>query len=105
VAYPVKNPSLEIVALRQEPLVVIRSIRRRAEHHRLRAGHPDAQGAGQNFEGSWRRGEAVMEFDNVDAAKRAVEIDVASAMGNSPNRRSGISYATLRLIKHTISVT
>ena len=70
VAYPVKDSKLEIVALRKEPLVLIchpqhpfakqKSVKLKslaeAKNHRVRAGHPDAQGAGQNFEGARRRG-------------------------------------------------
>jgi DNA-binding transcriptional LysR family regulator len=47
----------------------------RAEIHRLRAGHPDAQGARQNFEGHGVEVKHVMEFDNIETVKRAVEID------------------------------
>ena len=71
VAYPVKDSKLEIIPLRKEPLVLIchpqhpfaksKSVKlkdaRRPEIHRLRAGHPDAQGAGQDFEGVRRERE------------------------------------------------
>jgi len=69
IAYPVKDTKLEIVPLRKEPLVVIchsaASVRQAQDHqaeiacrpktHRVRAGHPDAPGAGQDFEAA-RRG-------------------------------------------------
>jgi DNA-binding transcriptional LysR family regulator len=65
VAYPVKDSKLEIVAAAQgtagADLPSATSLcqtkihqtqgARRPENHRLRAGHPHAQGAGQNFEG------------------------------------------------------
>ena len=73
VAYPVNaTRSWKSSPLRKDPLVLIchpqhpfaksKSVKlkalRRPEIHRLRAGHPDAQGAGQNFEGKRRRGAA-----------------------------------------------
>jgi DNA-binding transcriptional LysR family regulator len=72
VAYPSKDSKLEIIPLRKEPLVLIchpqhpfakQKIHqaqgaRRAENHRLRAGHPHAQGAGQNPARIRRGGEA-----------------------------------------------
>ena len=64
VAYPVKDSKLEIVGFRKDPLVLIchpqhpfakmkasSSSRLPARNHRVRAGHPDAQGPGQDFEG------------------------------------------------------
>ena len=72
VAYPIKDSKLEIVPLRKEPLVFIchpqhpfakqKSIKLKAlagpEGHRLRARHPDPQGARQNPARTRRRGEA-----------------------------------------------
>ena len=69
VAYPAKDSKLEIIPLRKEPLVLVchpnhpfaklKTVRlkaaRRTKNHRVRAGHPDAQGTRQNFEGI-RRG-------------------------------------------------
>ena len=82
VAYPAKDAKLEIVPLRKDPLVLIchpqhpfakqKTIKlkaaRRAEGHRLRAGHPDPQGAGQDLEGT-RRGREARRWNSTTSRR------------------------------------
>jgi len=89
VAYPVKDPKIEIIALRKEPLVLVshpqhpfakmKSVKLKALAGQKIIGFepdiPTRKGAGQDFEGARRRGEARHGIDNVETVKRAVEID------------------------------
>ena len=88
VAYPVKNPKLEIVALRKEPLVLVchppTPVREAGQGVAagsqwtelcwLRAKHPHAPGIGPDFKTHRVGARYEVEFDNVDTVKRAVEI-------------------------------
>jgi len=109
VAYPAKHPKLEIVALRQEPLVLVCN----PEHPFAKLNQVRLQELqGQKFVGfapdiPTRRaldrifkthGVSVsyeMEFDNVDTVKRAVEIDAGVAIVPAATSVSEVAKRTL----------
>ena len=89
VAYPAKDPKLEIVALAKEPLVVIchpqhpfaklKSVKLKALIGQNIIGFepdiPTRRALDKILKGHGVEVKYVMEFDNVDTVKRAVEID------------------------------
>jgi DNA-binding transcriptional LysR family regulator len=113
VAYPVRDPKLEIVALRKDPLVLI-----------CHPQHPFAKLksiklknlAGQKFV-SFERDiptrkaldkllkdhgvsvEHVMEFDNIETVKRAVEIDSGVAIVPQETIRQEVNNQTLTSLR------
>jgi DNA-binding transcriptional LysR family regulator len=113
VAYPAKDPKLEIVALRKDPMVLI-----------SHPSHPIAKNrtvrlkelAGQKFVGfdpdiptrkaidkilrdSGVQVEYTMEFDNIETVKRAVEIDAGLAIIPRSTILQEVSKNTLAEIK------
>jgi len=78
--FPLRKDRFVLICHPQHPLArnsASPQSRFRPEFIRVRAGHPDAQSAGQNPEGERRERQHVMEFDNIETVKRAVEIDAA----------------------------
>jgi len=109
VAYPQKDPSLEVVALRKEPLVLIchphhplaklKSLKlKELQGQKFIHFEPDipTRRAIDRALKEARVGvESVMEFDNIETAKRAVEIDAGVALVPQPTITQEVANKTL----------
>jgi DNA-binding transcriptional LysR family regulator len=68
--------------------------------HRLRPGHPDAQGARPVLpRDSASRLEPSMEFDNIETLKRAVEVDAGVALVPEGTIRQEVEQGTLVMLR------
>ncbi len=113
VAYPARDPKLEIIALRKDPLVLACS-----PHHALAKARSVRikSLAGQKFVGFQRdiptrkavdkilkdhgvSADYVMEFDNIETVKRAVEIDSGVAIVPHETIRQEVANQTLAAVK------
>ncbi len=113
VAYPVRDPKLEIVHLRKDPLVLICH----PQHHFAKMKGIKLKAlSGQKFV-SFERDiptrratdkllkdhgvsvEHVMEFDNIETVKRAVEIDSGVAIVPQETIRQEVANQTLAAVK------
>jgi DNA-binding transcriptional LysR family regulator len=113
VAYPVRDPKLEVVNIRKDPLVVICH----PQHPLARQKSLRLKGiAGQKFVAFERDiptrkaldkllkehnvpVEVTMEFDNIETVKRAVEIDSGISIVPSETVRQEVANQTLAAIK------
>jgi DNA-binding transcriptional LysR family regulator len=94
VAYPIKDPKLEVIPLRKDPLVVIchpqnplaktKSIKLRALNGQKFIGFdpdiPTRKALDKVLRDYQVTVNMVMEFDNIETVKRAVEIDAGVAI-------------------------
>jgi DNA-binding transcriptional LysR family regulator len=113
VAYPIRDAKLEIIPLRKDPLVLIvhpqsplaklKSIKAKAL-----AGHkfvgfekdiPTRKAVDKLLKDHGVSPEYIMEFDNIETVKRAVEIDSGVAIVPQETTRQEVTNQTLAAIK------
>jgi LysR family transcriptional regulator, transcriptional activator of the cysJI operon len=113
VAYPVRNRKLEIYPLRKEPLVLIchpEHALARSKWLRLKAlsgqkfigfepDIPTRKALDRILKHRAVRVQHVMEFDNVETVKRAVEIDAGVAIVPEGTVRQEVAKGTLAQVK------
>lgn len=113
VAYPQKDPALEVVPLRKEPLVLIchphhplgraKSIKlKELEGQKFIHFEPDIptrRAIDKALKEARVAVESVMEFDNIETAKRAVEIDAGVAIVPEPTIIQEVSKKTLAAVR------
>ncbi len=113
VAYPARDPKLEIVQMRKDPLVLICH----PQHHfakqkgiKLKAlnGHkfvsferdiPTRRATDKLLKDHGVSVEHVMEFDNIETVKRAVEIDSGVAIVPQETIRQEVANGTLAAVR------
>jgi DNA-binding transcriptional LysR family regulator len=112
VAYPQKDPGLEVVALRKEPLVLIchphhplakcKSIKlKELQGQKFIHFEPDIptrRAIDRAFKEARVTVEGAMEFDNIETAKRAVEIDAGVAIVPEPTITQEVAKKTLAAV-------
>ena len=113
VAYPVKDPKLEIVPLRKDKMVVIchpkhalaksdnLSFKDLADQNFI-AFEPDIptrKAIDKALKDAGVEVDAVMEFDNIETVKRAVEIDAGIAIVPATTVQQEVSKHTLKAIE------
>jgi len=112
VAYPIHHPKLGIIPLRQEPLVLACHPQHPLAKHktiRLKALNgakfisfepdiPTRKALDKLFNGHHVQVEHVMEFDNIETVKRAVEVDCGVAIVPEPSIRQEVANQTLAAI-------
>ena len=112
VAYPQKDPGLEVVPLRKEPLVLIchphhplaklKSIKlKELQGQKFIHFEPDIptrRAIDKVLKEARVTVELVMEFDNIETAKRAVEIDAGVAIVPEPTVMQEVSKRTLAAV-------
>jgi LysR family transcriptional regulator, transcriptional activator of the cysJI operon len=113
VAYPIRDPKLEIVQLRKDPLVLICHPQHAlAKHKGIRlkalAGQkfvsferdiPTRRALDKMLKDAGVTVEHVMEFDNIETVKRAVEIDSGVAIVPQETIRQEVANQTLASVK------
>jgi DNA-binding transcriptional LysR family regulator len=109
VAYPVRDPSLEIIPLRKELLVVIchpshafakaRSLRvselQGQKFIQFETDIPTRRAIDRFLKESKVSVQTVMEFDNIETVKRAVEVEAGVAIVPQPTVAQEVSKKTL----------
>ena len=112
VAYPVHNPKLGIIALRKEPLVLACHPQHPlAKHKRIslkalrgvkfvsfEPDLPTRKALDKIFKGKGVEVEHVMEFDNIETVKRAVEVNCGVAIVPEPSIRQEVANRTLAAV-------
>ena len=112
VAYPQKEPGLEVVPLRKEPLVLIchphhplarlKSIKLKElqgqKFIHFEADIPTRRAIDKALKEARVSVELAMEFDNIETAKRAVEIDAGVAIVPEPTITQEVSKKTLAAV-------
>ncbi|HWX21869.1 MAG TPA: LysR family transcriptional regulator [Candidatus Binatia bacterium] len=113
VAYPTRDPKLEIVALRKDPLVVIchpqhplakqKSIKFKSLNGQkfvsFEKDIPTRRALDKLLKDHGVSADHVMEFDNIETVKRAVEIDSGIAIVPQETIRQEVSNQTLASVK------
>jgi LysR family transcriptional regulator, transcriptional activator of the cysJI operon len=113
VAYPQKDPGLEVVPLRKEPMVLIchphhplaklKSIKlKELQGQKFIHFEPDIptrRAIDRVLKEAHVSVELVMEFDNIETAKRAVEIDAGVAIVPEPTITQEVSKRTLAAVQ------
>ena len=109
VAYPVRDPKLEIIPLRKDPLVLachpqhpfakLKSVRLKALNgQKLISFEPDMptrKALDKLLKGQGVAVKHVMEFDNIETVKRAVELDCGVAIVPETTIRQEVADQTL----------
>jgi DNA-binding transcriptional LysR family regulator len=112
VAYAVRNPKLEIVPLRKDPLVLtchprhpmasLKSVEIKALDGEKFVGFepdlPTRMALDRIFDAQHVRVENVMEFDNIETVKRAVELDCGVAIVPAATVRQEVANKTLAAV-------
>ena len=112
VAYPVADPTLEIVLLRKEPLVLachpqhpfaaLKCISLKAlKGQKFISFEPDLptrKALDKMFKGHGVAVEHVMEFDNIETVKRALELDCGVAIVPEPSVKQEVAAGSLTAV-------
>jgi LysR family transcriptional regulator, transcriptional activator of the cysJI operon len=113
VAYPTRDPKLEIVSLRKDPLVLIchpqhQFAKQKSVKAKSLSGHkfvsferdiPTRKALDKLLKDHGVSVEHVMEFDNIETVKRAVEIDSGVAIVPQETIKQEVANQTLVAVK------
>jgi DNA-binding transcriptional LysR family regulator len=112
VAYPTPDPKLEIVPLRKEPLVVachpqhplakLKSVKLKALNGQkfisFEPDMPTRKALDRILKGQGVTVDHVMEFDNIETVKRALELECGVAIVPEPTVRQEVAKQTLATV-------
>jgi len=112
VAYPVRDEKLEIIPLRKEPLILachpqhpfakLKSIKLKALHGQklvsFELDMPTRKALDKILKGQGVEVEHVMEFDNIETVKRAVELNCGVAIVPEPTIKQEVAKQTLAAV-------